>query len=66
LVSTKASPLLGFFYKMPNPVDSTIMTCQDGAKDLNEQWKTELQEASLKLGKHFFPNLEEYKPEMPF
>lgn len=58
LVSAKASPLLGFFYRMPNPADSTIKTCQDGAKDLNEQWVTELQEASLKFGKHFFPNVE--------
>ncbi|HQZ60109.1 MAG TPA: conjugal transfer protein TraG N-terminal domain-containing protein, partial [Acinetobacter sp.] len=58
LVSTKASPLLGFFYKMPNPVESIIMTCQDGAKLLNKEWKTAVEEASLKLGRHFFPNLE--------
>jgi len=59
LVSEKASPLLGFFYRMPNPLDSTIKTCQAGAKDLNEQWRIELQNASLKLGRHFFPNLQE-------
>lgn len=66
LVSEKASPLLGFLYKMPNPAESTIKTCQAGAKDLNEKWTTELQEASLKLGKHFFPNLQDAQARNAF
>ncbi len=66
LVSSNASPLLGFLYKMPNPADNEIKTCQAGAKDLNERWTLAIQEASLKLGKHFFPNLEEVQARNAF
>ncbi len=66
LVSEKASPLLGFLYKMPDPEKSTIMTCKAGAKELNEQWTLAIQEASLKLGRHFFPNLTEAQAKNAF
>ncbi len=66
LVSGKASPLLGFFYKKPNVQESAIVTCQDGAKLLNIEWKTALEEASLKLGRHFFPNLQDVQARNTF
>ncbi|HXH54754.1 MAG TPA: conjugal transfer protein TraG N-terminal domain-containing protein, partial [Gammaproteobacteria bacterium] len=66
LVSERASPLLGFLYKMPNPGDNEIKTCKAGAKTLNEEWTLAIQEASLKLGKHFFPNLAEVQARNAF
>jgi len=66
LVSERASPLLGFLYKMSNPGDNEIKTCKAGAKALNEEWTVAIQEASLKLGKHFFPNLQEVQARNAF
>lgn len=66
LVSDKASPLLGFLYKMPNGEESTIVTCQEGAKRLNKQWTSEVNNAATKFGRHFFPQLQEAQARNAF
>lgn len=49
LVRTKASPVLGFLYKEAHS-PGTILTCQEGAKVLNDLWTAEIEKATLLYG----------------
>ncbi|MBP9692425.1 MAG: conjugal transfer protein TraG N-terminal domain-containing protein, partial [Alphaproteobacteria bacterium] len=49
LVRTKASPVLGFLYKEGNN-PGAIVTCKEGAKTLNDLWKSEIEKATLVYG----------------
>ena len=55
LVSSHASPVLGFLYKEPGPkARGQIVTCRVGAQKLQELWNTQLQEAARVYGSAFF------------
>ncbi|MBP9691881.1 MAG: conjugal transfer protein TraG N-terminal domain-containing protein, partial [Alphaproteobacteria bacterium] len=49
LVSSKASPVLGFLYKDGNN-PGEVITCKAGAQKLNTLWKTEIEKATAVYG----------------
>lgn len=72
LVKRNASPVMGFSYRTPDgdahsigeePImddfrgRTRIITCRDGAQKLEDEWVKQLDEASARYGKAFFPNI---------
>ena len=62
LIRSKASPVMGFSYRTPDDqrtsiFGSTIVTCREGAQKLEAEWAKQLDEASMRYGKAFFPNI---------
>lgn len=49
LVTTNASPVLGFLYKQGN-APGAIVTCRDGARRLNDLWTAEIKRATALYG----------------
>lgn len=49
LVTTNASPVLGFLYKEAN-TPGEIITCKEGAQRLNSLWDTEITRATARYG----------------
>lgn len=59
LVSSNASPLLGFLYREADIENNRIVTCKIGADLLKTQWRAETDRAAKKFGRRFFPALQE-------
>jgi conjugal transfer mating pair stabilization protein TraG len=70
LVKANASPVMGFSYRVPDgevsrgedgetlSSRSRIVTCREGVQMLEAEWGKQMDEASRRYGKAFFPNIQ--------
>lgn len=63
LITANASPARAFSY-IDKSGKGMIKTCKDGIAILNQDWKTELEQASLIYGQRFFPDSTKAKAQM--
>ena len=54
LISTNASPVLGFLYKQPGKGQTGhIVTCKAGAEEIQKQWQAQIEEVAQRYGASF-------------